>query len=158
MRRECECRRPNPYQHPEKADTCVQCSGWINPEWSPSNQTVAEFFDRLAEAMFDAKLLHGPGPPEWWEDFRRHAEVRELAGRKAFGYRYCDRDNPRESQEEVADYAIYAMLAILRSRREGNREEWELALTGAYHAAEAHRCAAALRAHRHEQISDFTQD
>ena len=124
-------------------------------EWECGDETVAEFFTRLEEGMFSLPLLMGDGPPDWFEAFRLHVEQREIGGRKTFGQSFVERDNPREAQEEAADIALYMLLSLLVSRRNGDREEWELALTAAKYAAEAHRYAALLRAHRHEAYSDY---
>jgi hypothetical protein len=121
------------------------CQGHLKPEWLSSDDTVKHFFDRLAEAMFHPAILNGPGPPAWFQRFRRQCEQRELAGRDEFGVRYLSRNNRVEGQEEASDETIYSHLDILRQRREGRPEEWELALTVAKRAAENHRDLA----HRH---------
>ena len=155
MRRECECREPNPYQHPEKGDTCVQCSGYISPRWTSNNQTVAAFFDRLEQSMFPVSL---DDLPDWWERFRMHCEARELAGRSRFRHSLCRRNNPGEGMEEAADGALYALFDCLVSRRAGEDEEIDIALTAAYHFAKAHEALSHLHDGDPRPISDFTQD
>ncbi len=76
-------------------------------------------------------------------------------GIQRFGHRHLARDNSREAQEEAADLANYAMFEILRERRNGEQEEWALALTAARHAYLAHQYATALRKHEHKSISEF---
>ena len=153
--RECDCEVPHPSIDPRFPDRCESCGWFINPAWVSNNRTMREFFDRLAEATFPAGVLYGlEGPPAWWDDFRLHVEMREFSGRKKFGHSFLRRDNALEATEEAADTAIYALLDLLAARRRGDREEWALALTLAQKAAEAHKAARDLRAHRHEPISN----
>lgn len=147
---ECDCQVPTEHTRPGR---CAVCGGEISAEWSSNAETVEEFYDRLEESMFALGIINAGQTPEWWQAFRTQAEVRELAGRKTFGHSFHGRDNPREATEEAADLGNYAMFSILASRRLGDPEEWELALTVAKHAALAHHYASALRSHRHEPIS-----
>jgi len=128
----------------------------MRSEWESNNETVTEFFDRLEEATLPRR---GPAPdagwniPAWFERFRLHCEVRELAGRKTFGNTFHNRDNCREAQEEAADAALYSFFQTLVSRRAAQDENYELALTAAFHAAKLHEALDNLRSRRHEPIS-----
>lgn len=119
----CECPVPRP--RPYDPGSCRDCGRIISPAWTPSDFNFETFFGRLS-------ALPGVVPA-----FVFQCRTRELAGRDVFGFRFCDRDNAAEGQEEAADLALYAHLHILRARREGRTEQLELALTAAHHAAMA---------------------
>lgn len=159
--RECKCPIPNPrYKTPNRPndhERCLRCGDWINPAWTSNDQTMAEFYDRLEEAIFPLGALRAPTPNEElaaFREFRAQAEVREIVGRKKFGHRLHARDNPREASEEAADLANYMLFGLLVERRAGDREEWALALTAAKHAFLAWQNALALRTHKHRGLSD----
>lgn len=143
----CQCEVPNEDYDPRRVRICVRCSCYIPKDWTLGNQTISEFFERLEAAMPESAS-------DWFTEFRIHVEARELAGRKKFGYGHLNRDNARESQEELADAAIYFLCCILDQRRVGDHEEWELALTATKHAALAYQHSLALRRHEHTAFSD----
>lgn len=125
----CTCRVPRPSPNPRSNDACVRCGRELDDAWRTSDETVSEFFDRLANAQV-----------EDLESFRLHCAQRELAGREEFGYVYLSRNNPVEAMEEAADGALYSYFDTLVARREGDdtpeRESW--AYLAASHFARAH--------------------
>ncbi len=144
---ECGCEKPIETVDPRWPGSCVRCGNRIEPRWTSNDATVAEFFDRLEECF--------PGEtPAWVQIFRRHCEARELAGRDTFGYEFLARNNPAEGLEEAADGANYAFFDILQSRRDGDEEEWALALTAAYHFAHAYRALGLMHTGTPIPISD----
>ena len=158
--RDCECELPVPRgatpNRPNDDERCVKCPGYINPAWTSNNETVAEFYDRLEASLFHPARLRNPDEAvRAFRSFRAQAEVRELAGRTKFGHSHLTRDNAMEATEEAADLANYMMFDLLSTRRRGDTEEIELALTAAQHAFEAWRYALALRARRHQPISAY---
>lgn len=146
--KECRCELPRPSSNPRRATTCNACGFYVDPALLRIDAQVAEFFDRLAESQFhhgpDGKLL----TPDWWDEFREHCTVRELAGRERFGLDYLARDNPTEACEEATDGALYMLLDGLRAHRDGCDAAEDVALTAAYHFAQAHRYARMLTAKR----------
>lgn len=158
--RECKCQVPNPsystVNNPNDHERCLRCGDYINPDWTSNDDTMGEFYDRLEEAIFPFGVLRAPAPNNELSAFREFCDqaiVREIAGRKKFGHRMFGRDNPREAQEEAADLMNYMAFSLLKARREGDREEWALALTAAHHAFLAWQAAGALRGHRHTGFS-----
>ena len=104
---------------------------WAFPQFS-NDRTFNEFFDQLADL------------PDVEPSFIEHCRHRETAGRDEFGHAFLDRDNCLEGLEEAADLAIYSELHLLRCRREGRREQTELALEAARLAALAYVALARL--------------
>lgn len=141
--RECQCTKPHRSPNPRRPHACV-CGLHISDEWDITDANVWAFFNRLAEGMFPNEIEL----PPWFESFREHATRREAHGRHAFGHEYLRRENPVEAQEEAADGAIYLLLDLLRSRREGREEDIDVVLTAAMHFAQAHRYLNLLRAKR----------
>jgi hypothetical protein len=94
----------------------------ISPDWTTTDHNFADFFYQLRTVGASA-------------DFVDHCRKREAKGRAKHGHRFVAVDNPREAQDQAADVAIYAWLTTLRERREGRREQTEIALTIARHAA-----------------------
>ena len=92
----------------------------------------ASLFDQLADL------------PDVEPSFIEHCRHRETAGRDEFGHAFLDRENCLEGLEEAADLAIYSELHLLRCRREGKREQTELALEAARLAALAYVALARL--------------
>lgn len=139
----CECPVPLLASDPRRK-ACLRCSMPIEGGVGiSSDEAFAEFFDRLQRAMFPGKV------PEWFVAFRRECEARERQGREEYGLSYLRRDNCVEACQEFADGAIYFMFDVLQSlRNTGDEEGIDIALTGAWHAAEAHRCAQELSARR----------
>lgn len=133
--RSCSCQSPSP--KPQRPDTCVRCGIKLKPDTICNDATMAEFFNRLSDAF--------PDDPEWLKDFRIGCESRELAGRKKFGWAYFDRNNLREAEEEFFDGANYAMMEVLKNRRDGMDDQLDMALIVAWHASHAY---AALRGMR----------
>lgn len=135
----CPCPIPQPKTNPRHTETCQRCGFYVDPELKRIDRQVEEFFDRLAESQFhygpDGKLL----TPDWWDDFREHCQIRELAGREEFGLDYLARDNPVEASEEATDGALYMLLHGLRGKREDWPDDIDVRLTAAYHFAMAHR-------------------
>lgn len=151
--RECECEAPVESDNPRRSGTCVKCAHRLSPRWSPNDETVRDFLDRLSEAY--------PATPAWFERFRGLCEARERHGRVHFGYAYLDRDNVAEGAEEAADGVLYALLDTLRAKREGEDENIDLALTAAWHFAEAYQTLLCLRAKRGgdpDPIASFKAD
>jgi hypothetical protein len=144
----CRCLKPQPAKNPRKLHDCEKCGYHIPPEWLRIDAQVTEFFDRLAESQFpygaDGELV----TPDWWDDFRSHCKLREWSGREKFGLDYLARDNPVEATEEATDGALYMLLDGLRAQREGWDEEKDVALTCAFHFAQAHRYARMMLAKR----------
>lgn len=139
MRFDCRCERPVRSPNPRRKDTCVACSGWVNPAWDSTSPNLAAFFERLAESAPDA----------WLDAFREHCELRELTGREKFGHSYLVRNNPVEATEEAADGALYIYLDGLRLIREGHSDDaLDVRLCAAYHFAQAHRYCRMLLAKR----------
>lgn len=96
----------------------------ISQDWTTTDHNFADFFYHLRRV--------GASP-----DFVDHCRKREAEGRKNHEHRFAGTDNPRKGQEQAADLAIYAWLTTLRERREGRREQTEIALSIAHHAAQA---------------------
>lgn len=146
----CSCEKPVPATNPRARGACVKCGRAISEEWTSNDETVRAWFDRLARSMFPAidRSTIPMDPPEWFQAFRAECEARERAGRPIFGHEYLRRKNPVEAQEEAADAALYFFFDVLVARRNGDDEQVDLALTGAYHAAKMHEVAQQLRAKR----------
>lgn len=148
MPKPCPCPIPQPSRNPRKLNDCERCGLYVNPNLLRIDSQVAEFFDRLGESQFpygpDGELM----TPDWWNDFRSHCRLREWDGREKFGLDYLARDNPVEATEEAADLALYMLLDGLRAHRDGVDPEIDVALTCAWHAAQAHRYARILTAKR----------
>lgn len=140
MRFPCECLPPRPYPAPHKRHTCVRCLGEIRREWTSNDTNLSAFFDRLAEAA--------PDFPLWMERVREQCIARERAGRDRFGFEYLTRDNATEATEEAADGLLYMYLDALKARRDGEDDHSDVALTAAYHFAQAHRYSQMLREKR----------
>lgn len=115
---------------------CLRCGRGIRGDWVADDDTMGEFFDRLAGAM-SLGLDLDPASP--FEFFRRHCLNRERAGRThpkgAFGY--LDRDNAMEGREEAADGANYAAFEEMKQRRAGKDPSTWL-MVAAMHAAQMH--------------------
>lgn len=124
----CECSEPRETANPRKAGSCVKCGKHFDPEWTSSDQTMTEFFNRLSSCRF---------LEESFPAFRQMCERRERAGRDTFGFSYLVRDNLEEAREELSDAAVYMALDILKARHDGTDECADLALTVAYHASRA---------------------
>jgi len=137
--KECQCPKPLPHSTPRRADTCIHCGLWISPEWSSTDENLEAFLLRLGESQFhygpEGELL----TPPWWDDFCAHVRAREAAGRDSFGYEFMRRNNPAEATEEAADGGIYMYLDGLQKLRQGKDTQADVALTAAYHFAQAHR-------------------
>jgi len=133
--RSCSCQSPSP--KPQRPDTCVRCGYKVQADALCDDKTVGAFFNRLSDAF--------PDDPEWLKDFRLGCESRELAGRKKFGWAYLDRNNLREAEEEFFDGPNYAMMEVLKNRRDGMDDQLDMALIVAWHASHAY---AALRGMR----------
>ncbi len=126
----CACPIPRESVNPRTNGSCVACGKIIDPNWSSNDQTLGTFLDRLRDAF--------PGePPEGFDLFRRHCEHRERAGRKTFGESFHGRDNLAEGLEELVDLVLYMHLDILKSRRAGGDEDWDTALSAAFHAVKS---------------------
>ena len=154
--RECHCEKPAISPDPRDEGMCQRCLARPGEAWTSCDATMAEFYDRLEEAMFSLAERTAPVPSAdlvAFREFRTQAEIRELAGRKTFGFKHLSRDNPREATEEVADASNYILFSLMDARRKGDAEEWSLALTAAKHAALAHKWALALRAHSYSGFS-----
>lgn len=137
----CACPVPEPHGSPEKPPFCVRCSFPLNPVWTSNDTNMSEFFDRLRDSF--------PGKaPDWFDGFRSQCMARERAGRTTFRMGYLGRDNTDEGCEEAADGALYAYLDLLKARRAGLPEEWDLVLTAAWHAAQLHHTMRRLREKR----------
>lgn len=137
---ECKCSPPRPYPAPHKKHTCVRCLGLVSSEWTSSDSNLAAFFGRLEEAA--------PDSPLWMERVREQCEQRERAGRERFGWEYLSRNNATEATEEAADGLLYMYLDALRARRDGDDDLSDVALTAAYHFAQAHRFSRMLNEKR----------
>lgn len=133
--RTCKCPRPNP--KPQKKDTCVQCGSHIPKEWGE----VKTFYDDLEEAI--------PDSGQAFSVFRTICEAREAAGRDHFGYRFLDRDNVEDAFEEAADGANYAAFEVRRLRRKGMDDQYDAALSAAYHFFQAFKAMNRLREKEH---------
>jgi len=129
--RECDCAVPEDAGK-IRPGWCRMCGGRINPRWTSNDRTFSEFFDQLADL------------PDVEPSFIEHCRHRETAGRDEFGHAFLDRENCLEGLEEAADLAIYSELHLLRCRREGKREQTELALEAARLAALAYVALARL--------------
>lgn len=127
---QCDC--PVPKESARWKLHCRACAGYIDPSWTSNDETFAEFFDQL-------KALPGVDAT-----FIEHCRRRELAGRPEFGNSFLARENCLEALEEAADLALYSNLHLLKCRREGKREEVELALEAARLAALAYAAVARL--------------
>lgn len=140
MRRECDCKQPEPHVKPGKQNWCVKCGGYLADHWRSSNANVAQFFNRLS----DCQNVEGTFPA-----FRAQCERRELAGRSTFRYKYLSRDNIADGFEEACDLALYPYLDALKAQREGlGDEDIDLCLQVAFYAAMAYDTLARLRAKR----------
>lgn len=122
----CECPAPGVSLDPRHEGTCQRCGHRFDPEWLADDETVAEFYDRLALSL--------PGEPTF-PHFRALATVRERSGRPIFGLAYLTRDNVAEGAEEAADGANYALLEGLRMKRAGIDPADDLLLSAARHFA-----------------------
>jgi hypothetical protein len=146
MKGDCRCPHPVGFEVAHKADTCVKCGRFINPLWTSNDKTLAAFFDRLARSIFPTNDLTGrPAVSEDWLTFRRHVEARELEGRPKFGHRFLSRDNIWDAREEAADLALYALLDVLRARRDGTDEVLNHALNVAQKAFEGYSALSTIR-------------
>ena len=121
-------------EDPTRRGYCQHCSGILGPEWQTTDATVSEFMDQLGE-------IPGVVPA-----FIKSCRAREMAGRDEFGYEYLKRSNCDEGIEEFADACLYSFLHLLRCRREGKREQIELALEISRHAAEGAALFARMKA------------
>lgn len=128
------CRCDYPTNMKIRPGYCSHCSGTLDPSWQTTDETVAEFMDQLAD-------LPGVLP-----GFIEQCRQRERAGRDEFGYAYVKRSNCDEGIEEFSDACLYAFLHLLRCRREGKREQLELALDISRHAAEGAALFARMKA------------
>ena len=138
--RECECPKPNPRVTPGKENICVRCRFLIADRWSPTDDNLNEFFNRLS----DCQHVEASFP-----QFRQMAEERVREGRETYGYRYMAADNLAEGLEEAADLAIYPLLDDLKMIREGRGgEDYDLVLTIAFHAAQAFDALVRLKQRR----------
>jgi hypothetical protein len=131
-RRDCHC--PVPDEHGPIRPNYCRCGGYIDPRWTSTDETVAEFMEQLAQI---------PGVPPW---FIAMCEKREVDGRPIFGHAFMDRQNCDEGIEEFLDACVYAHLHLLKCRREGKREQIELALEISQHAAEGAALFARMKA------------
>lgn len=140
----CTC--PEPVPKIAKPSACVKCGHLIDPAWTSSDQTVAEFFD-----AYERCLPEWPNISDSTRTFRIHAEQRERAGRRTFGMAYLNRENLPEAKEEVVDLALYVMLDYLREvRREATSHyETDVAMQLVHHAAESYRLLGVIAAKRH---------
>ena len=123
---------------------CLACAKLICGDWVADDDTMGEFFDRLAEGMnlpFDLD----PGHP--FEFFRRQCLNRERAGRERFRLRYLGRDNALDATEEAADLANYSAFGQMVHRRNGEHESVHLKMAAMY-AAKAHECLLREKAER----------
>jgi len=134
--RTCRCARPNP--KPQKPNFCVQCGCHIPREWGE----IKSFYDDLAEATPD-------GGGSAFQVFRAICEAREAAGRDHFGYRFLDRDNVEDAFEEAADGANYAAFEVRRLRRAGMDDQYDAALSAAWHFFQAFKAMNRLREKEH---------
>jgi hypothetical protein len=136
--RECPCKPPVRSADPRRKGKCAACGLALNPDWLSSDETIAAFFDALAEATFPAFDATGkPMTSPVFERFRRLCEHRERAGRTEFGLRYLNRDNVAEAEEEAADLANYAFFRALQHVREGGGLRNARSLRAAFHAFKA---------------------
>lgn len=156
----CRCVRPDANTGDVRCNTC---RGELDPAWCTTPETFAEFWQRLAEAIFPMSVLYGddaPGPPAWFLQLELACQQRYEVGHEEFGYsefNYLGRDNATEGQDEAADAANYAWFELLRQRQQGQEEEWATALTAAYHAAKLYEAMAYLRSHKSRAFSDTPQ-
>lgn len=135
----CECERPVESLDRRTSAVCASCGRRFHPDWYADDWTVADFYDRLALAMWgEASFPH----------FRRLAEARERTGRPLFGLRYLQRDNIADAAEEAADGANYAMFELLQERRQGCDTADDLLLDAARHFALAYASLVAAD-HKH---------
>lgn len=128
---ECVCKVPIPHPSPYR-HTCVRCGYAIAERWESNDANLAAFFDRLEETF-----PSWPTVPEWWQRLRLQCEARELAGRRAFGLRYLDRDNIRETREEIADAVLYPYFHQLAEIRHGEDVEIDVLLDVVQHLGKA---------------------
>jgi hypothetical protein len=119
---------------PLHKNTCVKCGSHIPSQWGE----VKSFYDDLAEAIPD-------GGDVAFQVFRTICEAREEAGRDHFGYRFLDRDNVEDAFEEAADGANYAAFEVRRLRRAGMDDQYDAALSAAWHFFQAFKAMNRLR-------------
>lgn len=120
--RECVCEIPKETGR-NRPGYCRICGGKIDARYLSTDSTFAAFFNQLAQL---------PGVDR---HFINQCRDRELAGRDEFGNEYLQRVNELEGIEEACDLALYSHLAVLRARREGRKENVDIALEAAHHAA-----------------------
>jgi hypothetical protein len=139
----CQCSKPiqslNRVRH---GDMCLRCGRQVTGDWVADDDTMGDFFDRLAEGMSLALDLD-PGHP--FEFFRRHCLARERAGRERFRLQYLARENAIDAMEEAADLANYCSFGQMVHRRSGSHDSVHL-LMAAHFAAKAYECLLRERA------------
>lgn len=128
------CRCEHPRLNNRRPDYCRCCGVRHLPASISSDETMGEFFARLAD-------LPGITAPALI-----HAQQRERAGRKEFGLRYLGRNNAAEGCEEAGDGLVYSALEWLNDRRVGIEDIDPDLLDAAHHFALAH---AALERRQH---------
>ncbi len=138
--RECECPRPVAKVKPGRERFCERCGFYLGDSWRSSDANLDRFFNSLTSCQ---------NVPITVADFEGLCDRREREGRDKFKFAYLDRDNISEAAEEAADLALYMYLDLLKAEREGNGDEGrDLAMTVAFHAAQAYDALARLRQKR----------
>lgn len=133
----CRCEVPIfSLNRARNGDMCLRCGRQIFGDWVADDDTMGDFFDRLAEGM-GLSLDLDPAHP--FEFFRRQCLNRERAGRERFRLRYLGRNNPVDATEEAADLANYCAFGTMVRRREGGHDSPHL-MMAAHYAAKAHEC------------------
>lgn len=141
----CDCPTPREGPNPRSKGSCLKCGKIIDSSYVTSDETHAEFTDRLRSCF-------PGGSPPGFEDFCRIALERSRGGREQFGHAHLDRDrdNCREAEDEATDLLNYMHFDVLRARREGEGDQdIDLALTTAFYAWKAFESARRLSEKRH---------
>jgi hypothetical protein len=139
----CQCPKPVQSLNAERhGQMCLKCGRQVRGDWVADDETMWDFFDRLAEGM-NLPVDLDPGHP--FEYFRRHCLARERAGRDRFRLQYLARENAVDAMEEAADGANYSAFGQMVHRRMGVHDSVHL-LMAAHHFAKAYECLMRERA------------
>jgi hypothetical protein len=117
----CTCEVPNEPADPRHAGECCKCGRPITGPGISTDETLAEFFDRLEAGMFHLKA---PAKERaFFRQVKALAKHREREGRVKFGLDYLGHDAMANVAEEAVDAVLYLYLRGLRTRRETGEDE-----------------------------------
>lgn len=117
----CGCHPPNPSHRDGKSEWCAQCGGHIDPEWAITLDNTRAYLRRLEDAAPNIA-------PDSFDRFEAQVLRRQKAGESTFRQSGLAKDVQAECCEEATDAAMYAVIQLLKERRAGMDEEWDIAL------------------------------